>query len=397
MPPALLNGGIFINTPIMTTPTKLPFLVKLSLNLLIICIIGWLVYIGKDIVVPLTLSMLLAVLLLPFNSLLERKGFPRVLAISISLIISITFIAAVVYFLFTQISAFADDIPTIKKQLHEHLLSIQSWAHDKFNLSQTEQTKLLTDATNKIKGSGSGFIGKTFLSLTQTLIVLVLLPVYTFLILYYRDMIRRFLMSVFSNEHEKNVTEVLKESRIIVQSYMAGLMIELAIVATINSIGFFIVGIQYAIFLGVLAAILNMIPYIGMLIASIFCMLVTLTTSTHLSDVIWVGVVLTVVQFIDNNIIMPKVVSSKVKINALISIIGVLIGGALAGVAGMFLSIPAIAILKVIFDRVDSLKPWGMLLGDDITGTKKGKIYRKLAKVTQKSKKPKVVTGTTSV
>lgn len=380
----------------MTSQTKLPFLVKLSLNLLTVCILGWLIYIGKDIIVPLALAILLSVLLLPFNAFLEKKGAPRVLAISVSLIISITLIAALVYFLFTQITAFVDDIPTIKKQLHEHLLSIQSWAHERFNLTQTEQTKLITDATNKIKGSGTGFIGKTFLSVTQTLVVLVLLPVYTFLILYYRDMIRGFLMKVFSDEHEKKVTEVLQESRIIVQSYMVGLMIELAIVATINSIGFLIVGIQYAIFLGILAAILNMIPYIGMLIASVFSMLVTLTTSTHLSDVIWVGVVLAVVQFIDNNIIMPKVVSSKVKINALISIVGVLVGGALAGVAGMFLSIPTIAIIKVIFDRVDGLKPWGMLLGDDITGTKKGRIYRKLAKVTQKNRKPKVVTETTA-
>lgn len=376
----------------MPTQTKLPFLVRLSLNLLILCIIGWLIYIGKDIVVPLALALLLSVLLLPFNKYMERKKIPRVMAIAISLVISLTLIAGLVYFLFTQITAFVDDIPTIKKQLHEHLLSIQSWAHDKFNLSQTEQTKLLTDATNKIKGSGSGIIGKTFLSVTQTFVVLILLPVYTFLLLYYRDMIRRFLLAVFSNEHETQVTEVLQESRIIVQSYMAGLMIELGIVTAINAAGFLILGIQYAIFLGILAAILNMIPYIGMLIASIFCMLVTLTTSTHISDVIWVGVVLTVVQFIDNNIIMPKVVSSKVKINALISIMGVFIGGALAGVAGMFLSIPTIAILKVIFDRVEGLKPWGMLLGDDVTIVEKGRIYRKLAKVTAKVKKEKAST-----
>ena len=384
-----LKGASFIKLH-MTTPTKLPFIVRVSLNLIILSILGWLIYIGKDIIVPLALALLLSVLLLPFNIYLEKKKIPRVLAISISLFISITFIALLVYFLFSQISAFVDDIPTIKKQLHEHLLSVQSWARERFNLSATEQTKLLTDATNKIKGSGSGIIGKTFLSVTQTMVVLVLLPVYTFLLLYYRDMIKRFLLAVFSNEYKDNVTEVLQESRVIVQSYMVGLMIELGIVAAINSAGFLIIGIQYAIFLGVLAAILNMIPYIGMLIASVFCMLVTLTTSTHISDVLLTGAVLTVVQFFDNNIIMPKVVSSKVKINALISIIGVLIGGALAGVAGMFLSIPAIAIIKVIFDRVESLKPWGMLLGDEITGTKKGRIYKRLTKAAVKIKNEKL-------
>ena len=204
-------------------------------------------------------------------------------------------------------------------------------------------------------------------------------------------MIKRFLIALFKSEHEPKVIEVLQESKLIVQGYMTGLIIEMGIVAAINALGFFIAGIEYAVFLGVLSAILNMIPYIGMLIASVFCMLITLTTSTHISDIIWVVVILTVVQFIDNNIIMPKVVSSKVKINALITILGVLIGGALAGVAGMFLSIPAIAILKVISDRVEGLKPWGILLGDDITGSKKNKIYLKLESIGHKFKTPSPV------
>ena len=121
-----------------------------------------------------------------------------------------------------------------------------------------------------------------------------------------------------------------------------------------------------------------------MLIASVFCALVTLSTSNNITDVIGVVVILTVVQFIDNNIIMPKVVSSKVKINALITILGVLVGGALAGISGMFLSIPAIAILKVIFDRVDELKPWGMILGDEITGSRRSKLYKKLGWMSNK-------------
>ena len=151
---------------------------------------------------------------------------------------------------------------------------------------------------------------------------------------------------------------------------MMGLLVEMAIVAIINSLGFILFGIKYAIFLGLLAALLNLIPYIGMLIASVFCALVTLSNSNKLSDVIAVLVILTVVQFFDNNLIMPKVVSSKVKINALITILGVLAGGLMAGVSGMFLSIPTIAILKIIFDRVEGLKPWGLLLGDEITGKK---------------------------
>jgi predicted PurR-regulated permease PerM len=178
------------------------------------------------------------------------------------------------------------------------------------------------------------------------------------------------------------VEEVLEESKSIVQGYMVGLIIEMVIVTILNATGFLIIGVEYAIFLAVLAAVLNLIPYIGMLIAAIICMLVTLTTSDSMSNIIWVGVVLVVVQFIDNNFIMPYVVSSKVRINALISIIGVLVGGALAGISGMFLSLPAIAILKSVFDRVDDLKPWGELLGDDqsLVKSKKRKVKPKSAR-----------------
>jgi predicted PurR-regulated permease PerM len=161
---------------------------------------------------------------------------------------------------------------------------------------------------------------------------------------------------------------------------MVGLLIEMGIVAALNATGFLMIGIDYAIFLAVLAAILNMIPYVGMLVAAVVCMLITLANTNQISDILWVAVVLTIVQFIDNNILMPYVVSSKVKINALVSIIGVLVGGALAGVSGMFLSIPGLAIMKAIFDRVDELKPWGMILGDDRT-LAKPTIAQRLKKV----------------
>ncbi len=368
-----------------------PFYIRLTLILLMLALIGLIIFIGQDIIVPLAFAILLAVLLLPLNNYLERKGISRVFAIILSLALFIIISGGVIYFLSSQIAGFMNDIPAIKKHLAEHEKTVQHWMTQQFNITKTEQTTIIDNAAEKIKDSGSGLLGNTFLSVTQGILLIVLLPVYCFLILYYRSMIKRFLIALFKSEYEPKVIEVLQESKLIVQGYMTGLIIEMGIVAAINALGFFIAGIEYAVFLGVLSAILNMIPYIGMLIASVFCMLITLTTSTHISDIIWVVVILTVVQFIDNNIIMPKVVSSKVKINALITILGVLIGGALAGVAGMFLSIPAIAILKVISDRVEGLKPWGILLGDDITGSKKNKIYLKLESIGHKFKTPSPV------
>jgi predicted PurR-regulated permease PerM len=125
------------------------------------------------------------------------------------------------------------------------------------------------------------------------------------------------------------------------------------------------IGAPYAALLGILGAILNLIPYIGGIVQLIFSALVIYSNTASFPLLMWAVVVLMVVQFIDNNIFVPWIIGTKVQLNSLISIVGVLIGGALAGMGGMFLSIPALAICKVIFDRVDDLKPWGRLFGTD--------------------------------
>jgi len=315
-------------------------------------------------------------LLLPFNNFLEKK-LSRVWAISVSLIISLSILISLIYFFTIHIAGFVDDLPQIKSQLNRHLRTVQTWAYHQFHLTRVEQKQYIDKATSQIQGKdGTGFLGLTLITITNSIIFIILLPIYTFLILYYRNMIRKFLVSIFKDHHREHVIAVIRESKLIVQGYMAGLLIEMGIVTLINYAGFLIIGIKYAFFLALLSAILNMIPYIGMLIATIICILVTLTTSSNISDIGWLVAVLIIVQIFDNNFIMPKIVSSRVKINALITIFGVLAGGAVAGVSGMFLSIPFIAIIKVIFDRIEPLKPWGEILGDDISYIERGKIVK---------------------
>jgi predicted PurR-regulated permease PerM len=362
------------------TTASIPFYAKLALNLLSLCILGLLVYTGSDIIMPLCFAIVLAMLLLPVVNWLTRKGFPSVPAMLVAILLAAIFAGGIIYFLSSQIAGFMNDLPAIKEKLLHHLQTAQQWINDKLNISVKQQAAAVENAKQNIQQSGSGGMGTALMGIANGLIMLILLPIYTFLILYYRKLIHKFLLDVFTDRHHSRVEEVLTESKIIVQGYMVGLLLEMAIVTVLNTVGFLAIGIQYAVFLAVLAAVLNLIPYIGMLIASIICMAVTLTTSDSMSDIIGVGLILIVVQFIDNNFIMPYIVSSKVRINALVSIVGVLVGGALAGVSGMFLSIPGMAILKAIFDRADGLKPWGDLLGDDqsilTTKKKKGRIKK---------------------
>ncbi len=263
------------------------------------------------------------------------------------------------------------------------------WIRAKMNVSLREQNKYLNDAAENITGSKGEYISNTFFSITEALMLVILLPIYTFLILYYRDLIRRFLYAVFRKEYSDKVTVVIQQSKLMINSYMTGLLIEMGIVAVFNSIGLILLGIKYALFFGVLAAVLNIIPYIGMFIATLFTVLVTLTTSDNTSDIIWVIIVMYGIHILDVNILMPKIISSRLRINALISILGVIAGGALTGISGLFLSIPAVAMIKIICDQVDGLQAWGILLGDDITGTKRLRIYKRIKGLkTTKIEKP---------
>ena len=157
---------------------------------------------------------------------------------------------------------------------------------------------------------------------------------------------------------------VLGKVRYVIKVYILGLFIEMAIVAVMNCTGFLILGVKYAFLLGVIAALLNVIPYLGIFSACVISLLITSTTNTP-GTVVGVGIVLLVVHLIDANIILPKVVGSKVKINVLATLLSVLVGNALWGIAGMFLFIPLIAVVKIIFDSAEELKPWGLLLGED--------------------------------
>jgi predicted PurR-regulated permease PerM len=360
-----------------------PFYFRAGMTLLMLALICILLYYGSDIIVPFAFAVLLSILLIPMNQYFERKRLSRVSAIMVSLGLSFFVIGGIIYFLSTQILVFMEDIPVMRQKIHELIYTTQASLQRKFGISISEQKSYLDSAT----GSSSGIIGTTFISLKDSLVILTLLPIYTFLILYYRDMLKKFLIDVFREHNKDKVQEVITESKDVIQNYMVGLMMEMGIVAVLNFIGFTIIGIEYAVFLAVFAAILNLLPYIGMLIANVFCVLVTLTTAEQSTDALWVMVVLAVVQFFDNNIMMPRIVGSKVKINALIAILAVLIGGTLCGISGTFLAIPGIAILKAIFERIDDMKPWGMLLGDNITEYKPGKIYSTITSFRRKPRK----------
>ncbi|MEO7445459.1 MAG: AI-2E family transporter [Ferruginibacter sp.] len=372
----------------------LPFYIKFTFKLLMImCIVIFITY-GQTVFVPLAFAIILSILLLPVTNFLERKvHFSKAMANLFTVIFALSIIAGLIYFFSYEVASFLKDIDSIKRHLSDHYETLQTWIQRKFNISPNQQTKMIENATANSKSS-SEVIGETVFTITRTMFFIIMVAIYSFLILHYRHMIKRFLIDLFNKAHEPQIHEVLQESKGIVQKYMLGLVTEISIVAVANCAVLLIIGVKYAIFLGIFAAFLNIIPYVGILTGMIFASLVTLTTSTNISDIVWIIISFEIIHFIDSNFLMPRIVGSKVKINALVTILGVVVGGTLVGLSGIFLALPTIAILKIIFDRIDELKPWGVLMGDD-TEEKKSIIVKRLEQLSYRKRKNAVVTTVT--
>jgi predicted PurR-regulated permease PerM len=315
-----------------------------------------------DILVPLAFAAFLAILLNPLVNRLQRHKVPKVLAIVIAMLVMIIGVATVFYFLSTQIVQFGDSLPMLQKKFESITVELKNWVQATFGVEISKQEKMLKDALN----NSQAMVGKTVNGLLGTLAIIFLLPVYIFLMLLYKTLILNFLYEVFSEENSKKVSDVLSETKTAIQSYIVGLLIEMIIVAAMNSAALVLLGVKYGILIGCIGAILNLIPYLGGIIAIALPVLMATVTKDGYSTQLGVIIAYIVIQFIDNNILVPRIVSSKVQINALMSIVVVLLGNALWGVSGMFLSIPFVAVLKIDNHRIDDLKPWGKLLGDNI-------------------------------
>jgi predicted PurR-regulated permease PerM len=338
-----------------------PFYIKAPLVLIGLYLLFYILFLLQDIFVPFSFAGLVAILLNPIYNRFEKWRFPKIIAICLTLLIAIIVLAGILLFLSTQIIQFGDMLPVLKQKSIGLLGDAQQWVSHKFNIPLDKQMKMINQALNNSKA----YLGQTINTVFGIVSYFVLIPLYVFLLLFYKPLLLNFIFEVFREDNKSQVAEILQETKSAVQSYIVGLMIEAVIIAILNSVALLILGIKYAILIGVIGAILNVIPYIGGVIAIAIPVLISFVTKNDgLTTPLLIVGSYTVIQFVDNNIIVPRVVSSKVSVNALISIIIVLLGGTLWGFGGMFLSIPFIAVLKIIFDRVDELKPWGKLLGE---------------------------------
>jgi predicted PurR-regulated permease PerM len=343
---------------------KLPFNARLTFTLLSLILIVYIARVGSEIIIPMVFAFLVSVMLLPIASFLETKKLPRGLAAFIAVLLFIIALLGLITLIGTQMGAFVSDLPQLEKQLMGTVDNLQHWINTRFHINASTQMDYLEKAAMGTLGSATTFISQTFLSISSLLIFIVFVLLYSFFILFYRQLLINFLVRFFEEKHRTKLLDILAQTRYIIKSYVTGLMIEMVVVAILNCTLLLILGVKYAILLGIMAALFNIIPYLGIFTAIIISMLVTLTTAVSAIAALQVGIAFFLVHLLDSNILLPRIVGSKVKINALVTIVGVVCGNMLWGIPGMFLAIPIIAIIKIIFERIEPLQPWAILLGD---------------------------------
>ena len=261
----------------------------------------------------------------------------------------------------------------LKSQVGQSLNDLSGWVQQAFHINASKQMTYVHDTTKKIVASGTGVLGQTFGAISSLMLFYVFILIFTFFILLYRSLLIRFIVWVFSDDYSHIVYDIVENIQSILRQYILGLLLEMLVVASLACTAFWIIGIKYAVLLGLIAGVFNLIPYIGIFTALLLSSLITFATGA-LKEAASVAISVLIIHAVDANFLLPTIVGSKVKLNALVTFLGIILGEMIWGLSGMFLSIPTLAILKIIFDRVETLKPWGFLLG---TGTTENKAEMK--------------------
>jgi len=342
---------------------KLPGYAKFTIALLVIIMVLWIMMFAQSVLLPLAFAGLISLLLLPVCNFLERWNIPRGLSVFISILLMGVVVSFIVWFFSSQIVGFTASLPSFTKQLRETLENSEGFIETYFGVEPGRQIEWLKQSLLNLIQRSSSLFTSTLSTTATAFTALALIPIYIFFLLYYRDFYLQFLFYILKGNEEEEVEEVVHQIQKVVQNYLTGLLMVIFIVAVANSIGLMVLGVKHAIFFGTLAGVLNIIPYIGVLIGSLLPILYTALTMESWFYPIMVAIIFWGIQTLEGNVITPYVVGSKVRINPLAAILALIIGGLIWGPAGMIIFIPFIAILKVVLDAVPSTRAYGFVLG----------------------------------
>lgn len=339
-------------------------LFRLSAWIFLLITFVFFLIIAKSLLVPVALALLVAFLLYPIADFLERKArFPRWASTLVSVLLAVAIIGTAGYFAIKQAENFVSKTPNFKENVKDNINEMQENVERVTSIQTEKQDEWINGKLNSIMGEGGNMLNGMLKATMNTVVAIGLLPVYAFLILFYRNKFYNFIKEVISRDYQKNAEKIMTDISNVTKRYMTGILTVVTILAVLNSLGLFIVGVKYAILLGIISALCNIIPYFGTLIGGAVALLVSFFIQGDTSVLIGIGILFVIIQFTENNILTPNITGGQVKLNPFITILSIVAGGMIWGIPGMFVSVPFLGMFKIICDHIDSMNHISKLLG----------------------------------
>jgi predicted PurR-regulated permease PerM len=318
-------------------------------------------YFTKPFLVPVCFAGLLAMLFLPLSKWFQKKNIPKGFAILLCIIIFLATLSGIIWLITWQISDVAGEAGDIQTRVKTMITQIENYIRDNFGISKKQQEKIITGQAN----ANSNLFSNIGSVLSGFFVDFILVLVYIFLFMFYRDRIKKFILQLVPAQQKKNAETIIHDVEKVSQQYITGLGMMIGCLWVMYSIGFSIVGVKYAVLMAIICGLLEIVPFIGNLTGNLLTILMVIIQGGGIGMVTGVVITYLVVQFLQTYLLEPLVVGAEVNINPLFTIIILVLGELVWGIPGMVLAIPLLGIVKIICDHVPSLKPYGYLIGSD--------------------------------
>jgi len=345
---------------------KTSFLERLTYILLFSVLLVYVLVVAKHILYPIVFALLFSYFIFPLVNFFEIKAhFPRVLAILSAFILFGIILYGVGNLFVAQIKHFGMDLPQLKDQVRANIATFQSFINDKYVISPQDQNSWLREKIVDILEGSNITLSKIVLTATGTLEALFFIPIFSFFMLTYRERGKNFILMLVKVRHGELTESLLQQISKVTIKYVSGVAMVMGILAFSHAIAFSIIGLKYALVLAILTASISIIPYFGTLVSGIIPLFFAAVTQGNPYVLLAIVIYFWIIIFIDHNILTPTIVGGNVALNPLITIIGIIVAANIWQIPGMIVIVPILAVIKIICDNVEKLKPWGYLLGSE--------------------------------
>jgi predicted PurR-regulated permease PerM len=328
---------------------------------------GFLLLQGRGLLFPIFFAIFFSFLLMPLEKRLHRLIHNKVFSITGCVLLVLSFVSILAFVFGYQIIQIVSEMTSIQAQIESGIEAIFVFFDEHVPYMQMpEDQAQINEMISKVIAAPIDFVGAGISNGAGLIFNMATTIIYTIFLLIYKEAFKDFIMIQFPKDKRDEIESVLSQSAHLIQRYLVGMVTVIIILAVLNCTGLLLIGVEHAILWGVLAACLVIIPYIGTTIGGLLPFLYTLTTAEYPMQPYLVIIMYVIIIQVEANYITPKIVGGHVRINPFFALFGTIVMGTLMGIGGIVLALPILAIIKLVAEGFDVLKPVALLMDKDL-------------------------------